>query len=161
MLTAVSFRGHEEYVHLPGLITSIKHSHIYLIMPNGHGVVDLSCVLVGASVGAACRWYTTQLKPFVSKPYIGILALNGVGSLILGGLYGIQTRMKVNSRVGLLLGVGFCGAMTTFSTFSVDVLKFVENNEIAKAGLYVVGSNVTGIGAAFGGFQLARKVIRK
>jgi fluoride ion exporter CrcB/FEX len=51
--------------------------------------------------------------------------------------------------------------MTTFSTFSVDVVKFVEKNEFAKAGMYILGSNVTGIGAAYGGYAIARKVIRK
>jgi CrcB protein len=58
----------------------------------------------------------------------------------------------------LLLGVGFCGSFTTFSTFSVDVMNMLSRGEMIKAGSYVIANNVGGIAAAACGMSVARKV---
>jgi hypothetical protein len=58
------------------------------------------------------------------------------------------------------IGVGFCGALTTFSTYSMDVIKFSQQGELGKAAAYVVASNLVGIGGAASGYKVARKIFR-
>ena len=57
----------------------------------------------------------------------------------------------LSPRTKLLLGVGFCGSFTTFSTFSVDVAKWIEAGQFGRAGGYVLVNNVGGILAAAAG----------
>ena len=57
----------------------------------------------------------------------------------------------LSPRTKLLLGVGFCGSFTTFSTFSVDVAKWMAEGQLGKAGGYVLANNVGGIMAAAAG----------
>ena len=61
-------------------------------------------------------------------------------------------------RQKALLGVGFCGALTTFSTFSVDVVKLIDAGRLSTALAYVTVNNVGSIGAAFVTMRLGRRV---
>jgi CrcB protein len=73
-----------------------------------------------------------------------------------GGLsHGLTPRTK------LLLGVGFCGSFTTFSTYSVDIANMIHNGQTAKAFGYVATNNVGGIAAAAVGMMFAKKVFGK
>lgn len=63
---------------------------------------------------------------------------------------GLTPRMK------LLMGVGFCGSFTTFSTYSVDVLGWISKGEVVKALGYIMTNNIGGICAAGAGLKLAK-----
>jgi len=60
----------------------------------------------------------------------------------------------------LLLGVGFCGSFTTFSTFSVDVVNMIGRGEMLKATTYVMTNNIGGVCAAAAGMMAAKKIFR-
>ena len=57
-------------------------------------------------------------------------------------------------RANLLLGVGFCGAFTTFSTFSMDTLTMLQCGQTSRAAAYVLCSNLLSIGAGAAGHRL-------
>lgn len=67
---------------------------------------------------------------------------------------GLTPRMK------LLIGAGFCGSFTTFSTFSVDVVNMIGRGEVLRATSYAMASNVGGILAAAAGMTLAKRIHR-
>ena len=76
------------------------------------------------------------------------------GSFLLGLLLGGQA-----SGGGALLplaGTGFCGGFTTFSTFGYETVRLAEQREYGRAAANVVLSVAAGLGAAFGGWALAR-----
>mmetsp|Transcript_42350 Transcript_42350/g.90426 ORF Transcript_42350/g.90426 Transcript_42350/m.90426 type:complete len:80 (+) Transcript_42350:151-390(+) len=60
----------------------------------------------------------------------------------------------------LLLGTGFCGAFTTFSTYSVDTLKLLQKQEYLKASALVASSNVLSIAAAGAGAHVGARIVR-
>ena len=108
-------------------------------------------VAVGAVAGALLRWKTanTAVKYGISVPY-ATAAINVVGSFILGA---IAARTH-SPRTKLLVGTGFCGSFTTFSTFSVDVVNYVDTGRYGRAILYIGATNIGGFGAAAMGYKL-------
>ena len=80
------------------------------------------------------------------------------GSFLLGLLIGALTARGDGHAWRLFLGTGFCGGYTTFSTYTVETLKLVEEGSLAAAGLYFVGGPVLGLAAAIGGMALGRSL---
>lgn len=71
-----------------------------------------------------------------------------------------QMNFAMTPRMKLLLGVGFCGSFTTFSTFSVDLVNMMSKGEMTKACSYLMVNNVGGVVAAAAGMMLMKKVLR-
>jgi len=89
-------------------------------------------------------------------PY-GTLSLNVFGSLLMGILYIVLIeRASVGAEWRALLLVGFLGAFTTFSTFSIETLNLIENGELIKAGTNVFLSVFLCVLAAWFGVIMGR-----
>jgi CrcB protein len=103
---------------------------------------------VGGAAGAMARFGVSKLSASVlgtTFPY-GTLIVNAAGSLLLGLLTGLALgRFDVPTAVKLLVGVGFCGAFTTFSTFAVDTL---ASRGLGLTLLNVALNNLVSIGLA-------------
>jgi CrcB protein len=106
-------------------------------------------VFVGAVVGAPLRYLTDRLVQSRHDSVFpwGTLAVNLVGSFVLGALAGAGTA--VPDDVVTLVGIGFCGALTTYSTFSYETLRLAEQKAYFYAAMNVIVTIVAGLGAAF------------
>ncbi len=108
-------------------------------------------VFVGAAVGAPLRYLTDraiQSRHDSLFPW-GTLTVNVVGSLILGGLTAAAGTLPVPLLA--LWGTGFCGALTTYSTFSFETLRLIEQRAYLYALLNVTVSVVASLCAALVG----------
>jgi CrcB protein len=114
-------------------------------------------VALGAVVGSPCRFL---IDAFVSRrlgrvqPW-GILLINLSGSAILGMLAGLLARGTLTTSDYALLGVGFCGSFTTFSTFVWETIALVENRRVRSAVANVLLSVGCGVAFAYVTFLLA------
>ncbi|MFF9144214.1 fluoride efflux transporter CrcB [Streptomyces sp. NPDC014861] len=110
-------------------------------------------VVAGAAVGAPLRWYADLAARARFGPGLpwGTLAANVAGSFVLGLVAGLAS-----ARAQLLLGTGLCGALTTYSTFSYEVLRLYEDGAKARAVLYVLISLAAGLGAVWLGVAAGR-----
>lgn len=106
-------------------------------------------VFVGAVVGAPLRYLTDRLVQSRHDSLFpwGTLAVNLVGSFVLGALAGAGTALP--DEVVTLVGAGFCGALTTYSTFSYETLRLAEQKAYFYAATNVIVTIVAGLGAAF------------
>jgi CrcB protein len=103
-------------------------------------------VALGAAVGAPLRYLVdraVQARHDSLFPW-GTFAVNVTGSLILGMLIGGADA--VPGSVTTLLGTGFCGALTTYSTFGFETIRLIED----RAGFYALANVAAGIGAGIG-----------
>ena len=112
-------------------------------------------VALGALVGAPLRMLADRTAVARRGPgsVLGILTVNVAGSAVLGVLLGLR---GVPPAVLASVGTGFCGTLTTFSTFGWDVVRLVEERAVARAAGYLAGSLVLGLGAAAAGWQAVR-----
>ena len=111
---------------------------------------EAACVVAGAAGGALLRYGISEYGKARGSGPAAILLINVLGSFILGGC----TSALPPTRATLMLGTGFCGSFTTFSTFSIDVMKFTQAGNLPMAAAYAVGTNVLSIGAAAAGLHL-------
>ena len=120
--------------------------------------MNLFLVVAGAAIGAPLRYLSDraiQARHDTVFPW-GTLTVNVVGSLILGIVTGAVTAGGASPQVQLALGTGFCGALTTYSTFSYETLRLLEDDARLFAAANVVASIVAGLGAAFLGVAISR-----
>lgn len=83
------------------------------------------------------------------------LLVNVIGSLILGFVYKHYAGSPDREQLRLVLAVGFCGAFTTFSAFSLETARLMEGGQWGRASAYILASVVLSVAATFGGFQIA------
>ena len=117
---------------------------------------ELALVGCGAVPGAWLRWQSgVHLGPVLGGSAVSDLLVNLIGSLILGFLAGPMPRRP---SVLLLLGIGFCGCLTTFSSWMLDVVKLLQAGQPVFGLLLIVVSLLLGLACAAAGFQLSRRV---
>ncbi|ARD45855.1 MULTISPECIES: fluoride efflux transporter CrcB [Colwelliaceae] len=98
-------------------------------------------VALGGAFGASFRFYISQLiLNWLGKGFpFATLAVNISGSLIMGALYGLIEQGVIEVSVyRTLIGIGFLGAFTTFSTFSLDTLLLIQQGDIFKATINIL-----------------------
>ena len=116
---------------------------------------DFLLVSIGAVLGATLRWMITVYSTSKKWTPYSTIGINITGSFLLGAITKLGLINAVSPSVILLLGTGFCGAYTTFSTFTVDVIKSINAKKYQEAVMVVGLSNMLGIAAAFAGYNLA------
>jgi CrcB protein len=119
-------------------------------------------VALGSAVGGVAR---VALGAFVQQRAAGAfpagtLVVNVSGSLLLGFLlrYSLETP-ALTPEVRAMLTAGFCGGYTTFSTFSYETARLVEDGDYRRAALYVALSVLVSLAGTFLGFALARQLL--
>lgn len=97
-------------------------------------------VALGAGAGGVLRYYiSTQLIKQIAVIFpLGTLTVNVLGSFLLGFLiFAFDEKELLNPTLKLLLGVGFCGGFTTFSTFSLETINLIRDTQFLYAGLNI------------------------
>lgn len=114
-------------------------------------------VMIGGAIGALMRYGVSRLCASISllTMPIGTLTVNLLGCFVLGMLTGVaEQHTSLPREWMLLLTVGVCGAFTTFSTFSAESIKMMENGQLLAALLYATASVVIGFLFFYLGKQL-------
>lgn len=115
----------------------------------------------GGACGALMRyWLVSWIQP-ISDRFIpwGTLLVNVSGSLLAGLLYVLLVeRLQAGNEWRGLLQIGFLGAFTTFSAFSLETVQLFENGRVSQALLYTLLSVVLCVVAAWLGILWARSI---
>ena len=111
---------------------------------------ELALVALGAVPGAVMRWQ------IASHFHDNDVIVNVLGAFILGWLFGLPIRPKRQ----LLIGIGFCGSLTTFSSWMVHCVTFISQGDWLAA-LGLIGLTLgLGVGAAGLGVLTGRALVR-
>jgi len=116
-------------------------------------------VAIGGAIGAVARYWISGFVQSQNSSVmpLGTLTVNVFGSLLIGILFVVITEKSLLSETyRQVLIVGLLGAMTTFSTFSLDALLLFQEGHYNTALFYILGSVISCLLAAYAGLVLAR-----
>lgn len=117
-------------------------------------------LISGGAIGTLARyalsgWIYTGLK--THYPW-GTLAVNLVGSMLIGFFWGLWEDHTPSTNLRLFLMIGILGGFTTFSTFALESMNLMRGGETRIALLYMVVTNVLGLVMVFLGYWAAKGV---
>jgi len=118
-------------------------------------------IAAGGAIGALMRfWVSSGIYALTGRAFPwGTLIVNVVGSLLMGFLYILLLeRLTVGPEIRAILLIGFLGAFTTFSTFSIETLNLIEQADYFKAVMNMLVSVIACVAAAWAGVLLARQL---
>lgn len=121
--------------------------------PDPAGVAMWPAVALGAMVGASLRYGTSRWLAGNGDIHWATLLVNVVGSFVLGVVTALASSARLRQRTNALVGTGMCGALTTFSTFAVELV-------VRPSAPYLLVSLAAGLAAARLGLRAGRAVVR-
>jgi len=123
--------------------------------------MDRTLILVGIGglFGSVLRYLVAVFfvrqadSPF---PY-GTFAVNLAGCFIIGVVFALSEKGDlISPEWRILLTTGFCGGFTTFSAFSYESIRMIQDGEILFVSAYIAGSVIIGLAATYLGMLLVR-----
>lgn len=123
---------------------------LYLYLAFG-GVVG---TLARYGIGGWVNTWTGVAFPF------GTLAINVAGSFLLGLVMRVAELSSLSPELRGMMTIGFCGAFTTFSTFSFETMLLLQQGAWVRALVYAFGSLAAGLAAVVLGFSAAGLLLR-
>ncbi|UJL48177.1 fluoride efflux transporter CrcB [Virgibacillus sp. NKC19-16] len=118
--------------------------------------MKLLLVMIGGFFGAMLRFALGEWIRINNEFPLGTFLINIIGCFCLGWfLTFVSQKGQIRPEFTLLIGIGFIGSFTTFSTFSVETLNLFQKGLIFMGILYVLASTVLGLVLAFLGYKLA------
>jgi fluoride exporter len=114
------------------------------------------CVAAGGLIGAPTRFLVDRFfADRVETDFpLGTFLINISGSFLLGLLTGLDLAGNMPILVKAFVGTGFCGAYTTFSTWSYETIRLLEEGDYLEAFFNAIGSLLIGLVAAGAGIAL-------
>ena len=119
-------------------------------------IIAILSVAFGGACGATLRYLVSQIPLLQATFPWATFAVNLVGALLIGFIVGLAPgRLSPNALI--CLKTGFCGGLTTFSTFSLEALTMFEKGRILPASIYILASVILCIFGVFAGRAIAMR----
>jgi CrcB protein len=113
----------------------------------------------GGFIGSVMRHLATEWSKYLFKGFnfpLGTIIVNITGCLLLGLLNGWAENLELfTPQIRLFMFVGILGSFTTFSTFSYETIRMMQNGNTMHAVVNISMQLIIGLFAAFIGFQIA------
>jgi fluoride exporter len=123
----------------------------------------LGLIALGGSLGALARHYSYSLaeKLFGTSLVWGTFIVNWIGAFLIGVFFVLLEKTILPGNAKSFLIVGFLGALTTFSTYSIETYHFIRQANWPMTAISILGNNVISIAAVFAGVQITRLLLSR
>lgn len=119
-----------------------------------------AALILAGALGSLLRYLATTLLPSRSEISAGVLLVNVVGSAAAGALLGVGDAAAIGTDLRLILITGFCGGLTTFSTWTVETADRALARRWRASLLNAAANLVLGFGAAGLAYWLTAMVLQ-
>jgi CrcB protein len=121
-------------------------------------ILSFMAVGVGAFLGAVLRWgFGILLNPLLPALPLGTLAANLLGGFVIGAALGVSEQFQsLPPEARLFVTTGFCGGLTTFSTFSAETVTLLLRQQYGWSAAIVAAHLLGSLLMTFAGIALAR-----
>ncbi len=123
--------------------------------------LEFGLLVVGAVVGAFLRYKLVESPTTIYGLPVNVLAVNVVGSFILGLFSILSVGLNLDSQYTLLVAVGFCGSFTTMSSFALETTNLLEGSRFMLLALNILANVGLSIGAVIGGRALGNVLMER
>jgi CrcB protein len=96
-------------------------------------VIEVILLLIGGMVGVYLRYRMTTPSASIGPLPVNILFVNILGSFMLGAFSILAISWNIDAKYALLVAIGFCGSLTTMSSFALETVTLIDNKQIGTA----------------------------
>lgn len=121
--------------------------------------IDLILMAVGGIVGTFLRYKITSSPLLIGSLSVNVLLVNVIGSFILGIFAVTSQQWNLDQKYALLIAIGFCGALTTMSSFALETSNLAENRQFTLVAINIITNVGLSLGAIFGGKTLMTVIL--
>jgi CrcB protein len=116
-------------------------------------------LVVGALAGAFLRYKIVSSPMLLGALPLNVLFVNIIGSFILGIFSIVSIYWNLDTKYSILVAVGFCGSLTTMSSFALETSNLLDNRLYYTATINVMSNVLLSLGFLIGGRALASLII--
>jgi CrcB protein len=121
--------------------------------------IELILLAIGALAGAFLRYKIVSSPMLLGALPLNVLVVNVIGSFILGVFSIVSISLNLDTKYSILVAVGFCGSLTTMSSFALETSNLLDNRLYYTATINVLTNVLLSLGFLIGGRALASIII--
>jgi CrcB protein len=121
--------------------------------------IEFVFLAVGSTLGAFLRYKITESPLLFNTLPLNVLIVNTVGAFILGMFVVLSSHWNLDGRYSLLTAIGFCGSLTTMSSFALDSSNLLDNHHYTTLVVNIMANIGLSVGALICGKSLMTAII--
>ena len=122
-------------------------------------MIDLVFLAAGGLGGIFLRYGITKSPLLLGALPVNVLIVNIIGSFILGSFAVLSQQWNLDEKYALLVAIGFCGGLTTMSSFALESSNLIDNKQYSLVALNIITNVGLSLGAIFGGKTLVSMIL--
>ena len=122
-------------------------------------VLEILLLAMGGVAGVFLRYSITKSQLLLGAFPVNVLLVNIIGSFILGSFAVLSQQWNLDENYALLVAIGFCGGLTTMSSFALESVNMMDNKQYTLVAFNIITNVGLSLGAIFGGRALTSTIL--